>query len=274
MRGEGGFPSPIRSGYAARFRRDIISRILPAPLPFAILFAASMLAGTPALAQTAGPVVEAEFMTDYRVRGLSWSDGKAAAQVYVEVPLATSIGVSAQATTLRDARRHGGAELGLDLAATYSGQSGLLNWYGSAVGHLFAGAEGELDYGELQAGIGGALGPADLTLSASYAPPQDAIGGSNFYARAEGRVGIWGTPFSLRGHVGHSSGNVDDPRMAARLRPAGSYTDWALGGEYTLAPMNFSLTYSDTDISRSDVTYREWGGDHGARLVAGANIRF
>lgn len=235
--------------------------------------ATAALTPQPALAQ-AGPTIEVDAMTDYRVRGLSWSDGEAAGQVYVSVPFGSTLSASAQATTLRGAARHGGADAGLDLAATYLDRSSVIYWYGSVVGHLFAGAEGGLDYGEVQAGVGGTLGPADVTLSASYAPSQDAIGGSNFYTRAEGSVGIWGTPYTLRAHVGRSSGDVDDPIRAARLRPGGSYTDWAVGAEYTIAPVSLSLTYSDTDISSSDVSYPQWGGDYGAKLVAGANVRF
>ena len=235
------------------------------------LFAA--LFGTPALAQSL-PTVELDVMTDNRVRGLSWSDGEAAAQVYVEVPLTAALSASAQATTLRESRRHGGADAGIDLTGRYSGEAGLLNWHGSVIGHFFAGAHGETDYAELQAGVGATLGPVALNASATYAPPQDAIGGSNFYGRVDGRMGIWGTPYSLLGHVGRSSGNVDDPLMAERLRPGGSYVDWAVGAEYNIAAVSFSLTYSDTDIRRRDIRFPEASSDFGSRLVAGARVRF
>jgi hypothetical protein len=242
------------------------ARVLALGLPLAIA-----LANTPA---QAGPTVEVDVMTDHRVRGLSWSDGEAAGQVYASVPLTPTLNASAQVTTLRGSDRHGGANLGLDMAGTYSDGAGLLNWYGSVVGHFFAGAQGNLDYAELQGGIGGTLGPADLTVMASYAPSQDAIGGSNFYRRVEGRMGVWGTPYTLRGHVGRSSGSVDDARRAERLRPGGAYTDWSLGLDYFLAPVTLSLTYSDTDISRSDIRFPEASQHFGSRFVVGAQVGF
>src|SRR5690606_241622 len=101
------------------------------PLPYSVALAAVLLS-QPAFAQ-AGPTVEIDMMTDYRVRGLSWSDGEAAGQIYVDVPIGTSLSASAQATTLRGADRHGGADAGLDLAATYRGGANLLYWYGSVV---------------------------------------------------------------------------------------------------------------------------------------------
>lgn len=234
---------------------------------------AAMAIPVPGAAQ-AGPVIELDVMTDNRVRGLSWSDGETAAQGYVSLPVTPALDVSAQVATLRGSDRHGGADAGIDLTGTYAGQSGLITWHGSLVGHLFAGGRGDLDYGEVQAGLGGTLGPVQLGASATYAPPQDAIGGSNFYGRIDGRVGFWGTPYSLRAHLGHSSGSVDDPLRAERLRPGGSYSDWAIGAEYNVTVVSFSLTYSDTDIRREDIRFPQASSHFGSRLVAGARVRF
>ncbi|WP_371809612.1 TorF family putative porin [Croceicoccus sp. YJ47] len=229
---------------------------------------------SPAAHAQTGPTIEAGVTTDERVRGLSWSDGRTAAHVFGSLPVTTNIAVGAEATTLRGSARHGGAEIGVDLNASYGGRIGLANYYAMAIGHVFPGGDGEQDYAEAQAGIGGALGPASVTLLASYAPPQDAIGGSNFYRRLEGRFGFWGSPLALNAHVGRSSGSVDDPARAERLRPGGAYNDWAIGGEYNLAPLSFTLRYSDTDIRSEDIRVPAASADYGARITAGANIRF
>lgn len=220
-----------------------------------------------------GPSFEASIASDYRERGLSWSGGRAVAQLYAEAPLVSGVGVSAQATTLRGAARHGGADAGLDLRADYRGDSGLIYWRGGVTGHLFAGGDGPRDYIEGDATAGMMIGPLDLSLRASYAPPQEAIGGSNFHARAGASIGLFGTPFTISGHMGHSSGSVDDPVRAARLRPGGSYLDWGLGVDYNKGPARFSLDYTDTDIARREVDVPN-GGHHGAALVAGAHISF
>ncbi|WP_191229038.1 TorF family putative porin [Aurantiacibacter xanthus] len=228
---------------------------------------------SPAAAQNA-IAVEGGFSTDYRVRGLSWSDGKAAAQVHVSVPVGTSFDLGAQVTTLRNSPRHGDANVGVDLHAGYTGGSGLLRWYAMGVARLFPGSTGENTYVEGQAGANLAYGPAEIGVMTAFAPSQDAIGGNNFYIQLNAQAGIPGMPVTVFGHVGKTSGSVDDPLKAQRLRPAGAYTDWALGADYHLAPLVLSLTYSDTDIAQADLPAGPMADHTGARLVAGAMVRF
>lgn len=239
--------------------------------PWGVL--AGMLFPLPALAQQ-GPSLEASIASDYRERGLSWSGGRAIAQLYAEAPLSSGIGVSAQATTIRNAARHGGADAAFDLRVDYRGDAGLIYWRGGVTGHLFAGGIGPRNYLEGDATAGLMVGPLDLSLKASYVPPQEAIGGSNFHARARASMGLMGTPLTLGGHIGHSSGSVDDPLRAARLRPGGSYTDWGIGLDYNRGAIRFSLDYTDTDIARRKIAFPDGAGHHGAALVAGAYASF
>ena len=232
----------------------------------------AMLAPTPALAQeTIG--LEASILTDYRERGLSWSDGKAAARVRVDAPLAgTGFTAAAQATSTRGSTRHGGADAGVDLSVAFRHEVGLTRLHGAAIARLFPGGAGKQDYLEFDLGAGMALGPVDLAVLGSYAPPQRAIGGSNLYGKASARLALIGTPVTLTGHLGHASGHVDNAMRAGRLRPAGNYTDWSLGGDYALGRLVFSLIYSDTDIRRRDIRFPGNAGHHGARVVLGAHL--
>tara|TARA_R100000501_G_scaffold10060_1_gene19833 strand:- start:117339 stop:118124 length:786 start_codon:yes stop_codon:yes gene_type:complete len=230
-------------------------------------------AGFPAAAQSS-TLASAEVMTDYRVRGLSWSDGETTAQAYVGLPISSRLDASITATALRESSRHGGSDVGVDLAAYYGDRAGLFDWYGGVVGHLFAGAEGSMDYAEVRAGGSVTLGPAAVDVSASYAPSQDAIGGSNLYGRIGAQAGIWGSPITFRGHVGRSTGSVDDPVRANRLRPGGDYTDWLLGADYVLGPFLFGLAYTDTDIDASEAVPAGLGRDAGSRIVARARFDF
>lgn len=240
-----------------------------------VSIATSALLAVPVAAQAqSSPGVWVDVITDARVRGLSWSDGKGAGQVYVDVPIEGPFSISAEATTLRSSVRHGGADAGFDLAATYSNQANLVRWHGSVVGHLFAGGQANLDYVEVQAGAGTTLGPVDVDILASYAPSQDAIGGSNFYRRIEARAGIWGTPMTIKAHFGRSSGHVDDVLKSERLRPGGSYNDWGLTAEYALPIVTLSLGYSDTDIERDQIRFPASAGHHDAAIVAGAHFQF
>jgi len=242
-----------------------VRRILAIALPAA-------LAPAPAIAQEMIGL-EASVLTDYRERGLSWSDGKAAARVRVDVPLpGTGFTAAAQAASTRGSERHGGAEAAVDLSVAFRHEAGLTRLHGGAIARLFPGGAGKQNYVEFDLGAGLALGPVDLAVLGSYAPPQRAIGGSNLYGKASARLALIGTPVTLTGHLGHASGHVDDAMRAGRLRPAGDYVDWSLGADYAMGRLVFSLTYSDTDIRRRDIRFPGNAGHHGARVVLGAHL--
>lgn len=211
-------------------------------------------------------------LSDHRVRGLSWSDGRAAAQVWGEVPIADGLALSAQATTARGSRRHGGADAVLEIAATWRGEGGLLRWHAGVAGQFFPGGTGAQDYAEIDGGLAGTIGPLDLGLAARYAPSQAAIGGSNLHLGAKAQLALVGTPVTLTAGFGRSSGSTDDPLRAARLRPGGAYADWSLGGRYVVRRVAFSLTYSDTDIAARDVPPATGVRHYGASLVAGLHV--
>lgn len=219
-----------------------------------------------------GSALEAAVLSDHRVRGLSWSDGKAAPQLFVEAPVAGGLSVSAEVTGARKATRHGGADAAVTVAATYRADAGLLRWHAGVTGQVFPGGAGDQDYAEIDGGVAGTLGPLDLGLTASYAPDQAAIGGSNLHLGAAARVALVGTPVTVIAGLGRSSGKVDDPLQAARLRPGGAYVDWSLGGRYVMRRLSVSLTYSDTDIAASDVPAVASARNFGAKIVAGIHL--
>ncbi|GGB35781.1 hypothetical protein GCM10011380_26470 [Sphingomonas metalli] len=233
----------------------------------------ALAAAVPAVAQsTLGAGVEAT--TDERRRGLSWSGGdpSLSADAYGSFG---AIDAGARIAATRGSPRHAGADAVADLSlGTGWDVSGLRLGVG-ATAHLFTGADRRMDYGELTAEARYTLGPAQLTLGADYAPDQAAIGGDNLYLRAGATLGIPSTPFTLLADVGRSSGSVDDPDRAARLRPAGRYTDWRVGVEHVTGPLTLAVEYVGSDIARDAVTSSYGDGRHsGDRLVARARFGF
>lgn len=215
------------------------------------------LAAAPAFAQddtdppTQGPHFQLEVASDERVRGLSWSEGKAAATVGARVPVLANVELSVAATTLRGSARHGGADALLRLGAGWSREVGSGWRLGlGATGYVFASASG-YNYTEVEAWAGYSLGPATLRAALRYAPEQAAVGGSNLHAAIEADFGVPGTPVTLYGGVGHSSGNVSDPLRAQRLRPGGDYWDWSLGGEWIEGPAALGVKWTDTSAGPS-----------------------
>jgi hypothetical protein len=220
----------------------------------AAMLAAPMLAPA-ALAQTApptaGPTIGIEATTDERRRGLGWSGGRASASADALLTIGP-VDASARIAATRGAARHGGADAVIDLGVGTGWDVGALRLRATAIGHLFTGARGGMDYVEATGSASYALGPLQVAGGAAFAPSQDAIGGSNLHLFADADAGIPGTPFTLVAGIGHSSGHVDDPVRAQRLRPGGDYTNWRLGVEHRQGPLTLALDYTGTDVARAD----------------------
>ncbi|GLK46775.1 MULTISPECIES: TorF family putative porin [Novosphingobium] len=220
-------------------------------------------------AQSAGSTLSFEAETDHRDRGLSSSGGKAALGASASVPLTYDLGIDFDAVTLRDAARHGGADLGLTVAPRYTLRSGGWDFSAGLRGNVFVGHSGT-SYGELTGEVARTLGPAQLVLGAAFAPSQDAIGGSNLYLDAQLSASIPGTPVTLYGGVGHTSGSSNGDPRALRLRPGGDYLDHHVGAEYTDSNYALGLRYSGTSIGKDEVDpLTRWTDRHyGARVMA------
>lgn len=240
-------------------------------MKIASLFAAALscVAALPAAAQVQAG---AEIATDERRRGLSWSEGKVAPSAWARVDLPGGFDIGARALATRGDARHGGADGVIEPTLGYLKALGGFRLDGFATGHLFTGARGGMDYGEVGAALGYTLGPVEATAEARYAPPQDAIGGDNLYLGVRGRVGIPVTPWTITASAGRSSGSVDDPVRAARLRPGGTYHDWSLGVQHVTGPLTVALEYTGTDIAdapdASPFAVREHAGDRIAARVS------
>lgn len=242
-------------------------------MTYRMMAAAALAVAGPAWGQAA-PVVGVEAATEESRRGLSWSDGRAAVSADVFASLGALEG-SARVTSLRDAARHGGAEAVADLGIGSSWELGGVTLGARGTAHLFAGARRDMDYGEVTGDLAYSYGPLRLVAGASYAPHQDAIGGSNLYLSADASAGIPTTPVTLGAHVGRSSGDGDGNPRAGRLRPGGRYMDWRLSADYVIGRLTFGVDYVGTDIGRAD---RPAGGtdlsEDGDRVMARARVSF
>ncbi|MFT4055194.1 MAG: hypothetical protein QM681_11870 [Novosphingobium sp.] len=220
-------------------------------------------------AQSAGSTLSFEAETDHRERGLSSSDGKAAVGASASVSITYDLGIDLDAVTLRDSARHGGADIGLTIAPRYTLRSGGWDFSAGLRGNVFVGRSGT-SYAEMTGDITRTLGPAQLVVGAAFAPSQDAIGGSNLYIDALLSASIPGTPVTLYGGVGHTSGSSNGDPRAARLRPGGDYLDHHVGAEYTDANFAAGLRYSGTSIGKDEVDpLSRWTDRHyGSRVIA------
>lgn len=240
-----------------------------------LLLAASLAAtAMPVLAHAQSLNGGVEIASDENRRGISWSEGKVSASADVSASL-IGFDLSGRAVALRDSPRQGGADSVIDLEAGRSFGIGGLELRGYATGHFFTGARGRMDYGELGANAGFSFGPARARAGLTYAPSQSALDGDNAYAYADATVGIPGTSLTASAGAGYSWGSNDGPR-AARLRPAGDYTDWHIGIERVRTPLTLGLLYTGTDIDENRALASRYADARhaGDRVIARARLSF
>jgi hypothetical protein len=217
----------------------------------------------------AGAQVSLEGVTDLRKRGLSWSDGKPAVTLSATVPVSYDFSVDADAASLRNSARHGGADLGLTIAPRYTIEAGGWGLTAGARGNVFIGRAG-MSYVELVAEVERTLGPARLVVGADFAPSQNAIGGHNLHLGADLSVGVPGLPLTIYGGLGRTSGSNDGKPRVSRLRPGGSYWDHRVGIEHAKGALTMGISYTGTSIDADEVDRLSpyYDGHHGSRVLA------
>jgi uncharacterized protein (TIGR02001 family) len=226
-----------------------------------------LLAAQPALSQApdfdTAPALrlegDAALLSDFRFRGISQSDLLPAVEGGLVVRHATGLHAGVRATTVAGWGRVGGAPVLLDLNVGYATVLGDARIDAGLTWHLYPG--GAPGFGELNARLGGTIGPLSLLGGIAWAPPQAFLGnwsgtpdsrpgdtGSNLYLRADAAVAVLGTPLTLAAHVGHSAGDAGLGPDGYSLTPVGAYWDWRIGIDYGLGPLTLGLAVVDTDI--------------------------
>jgi uncharacterized protein (TIGR02001 family) len=230
------------------------------------LFAAVLLAATPAAAQDDGQPVEPAgpdaggldlsgdltLMSDYRFRGVSRSDEDPAVQASATLSHRSGLYAGARGTTLKGTdtfrlRDPGFRDLGdveLDLYAGYRADlGGGFDLDGGALYYVFAGGDGATDYVEPYASLSYLIGPLYATAGAKYAPSQSAIGNEDMlYLFAQADVSIPFRPWRFSALIGRQDWGT-----------FGSYWTWSFGAEHQLRlsglpDARIGVRYVDSDL--------------------------
>ncbi len=216
--------------------------------------AGMLLAAAPAAAQIPVPATgfsvggNAELMSDYRFRGVSRSDEDPALQANLTVSHGGGAYVGVRGTTLRgidplrlrDPDFDDLGDVQLDIYAGYGADlGGGLSVDGGLMYYAFVGGDERLSgYFEPYASASFLIGPVEATAGAKFAPGQNGTGGEDMlYLFTEVEAGIPFTPVTLRAHVGRQDWGA-----------YGSYTNWWIGGGYTIGPAEIGLRYVDTNL--------------------------
>ncbi|MEO0439983.1 MAG: TorF family putative porin [Pseudomonadota bacterium] len=209
---------------------------------------------TPALAQeveSAGITISgnAAVTSDYRFRGLSFSDGDIAIQGGIDVAHESGFYIGTWGSSIEDSPTFGHTEL--DFYAGWSGD--VTDGLSVDVGLLYyfypngeGGVAGPSDYFEPYASVSTSLGPVELTTGIVYAWSQSSLGNSdNVYLYTGISGGIPDTPITLNANIGINEGSLGNP---AGIVGVDDYVDWSLSADVALTEnLTATLAYTDTD---------------------------
>ncbi|MBB4658868.1 TorF family putative porin [Parvularcula dongshanensis] len=221
-------------------------------IKLALLAAAATLSGSAALAQEApwGISANVAYTSDYRFRGVSYSNGGLAIQggfdlthengLYVGTWMSSidaylpAIVVGADGSAEIDQS----SETELDLYGGYAFDVGSAAIDVGVLYYQYPGASND-DYVELYGSVAGDAGVVSLTAGAAYVPDQDNAGGDNLYLYGSGSVPLGDSPFEAFAQIGYTDGSF--------VFSGSDQFDWQLGVSTAFAGLDVSVAYVDTD---------------------------
>jgi len=224
----------------------------------------------------------AAILSEYRLRGISQTDSDPAVQAGITVTTAPGIYVGAWASNLAGNGTWGGSNLELDLIAGYSRALGPVTLDAGGVYYLYPGTQGH-DYFEAYGSASGAIGPVNAKVGAYWAPPQTNLGvsggskGNNIWVYTDIGLPIPGTPLTLKGHAGYSTGDSLYTKGAAAFDPLdteGNHDvfDYAVGVDFTYKALTLNVSYVGTDIDSAYANTNFGAGSKTGRKITKGDI--
>lgn len=226
---------------------------------FAATALATAFAAAPAFAEDA-PASDititgsVSLATEYRLRGISQSDGDAAIQGGLTVAHSSGLYVSTWASNLAGNGTFGGSNMELDLIAGYTKAVGPVTLDGGLIYYVYPGTKTH-DFLEIYGSASGAIGPVKAKLGAYWAVPQKNIAfsgakGHNIWIYTDWAVPIPSTPVTLKAHGGYSDGNSLYTQGAAAGFLSGStgVWDYSAGVDIAFKMLTLNVSYVGTDM--------------------------
>jgi len=213
---------------------------------------ASAFAAAPAFAQDE-PAIKitgsTTLATEYRLRGISQTDGDPAIQGAITVSHESGLYVGTWASNLAGAGSFGGNNMELDLIGGFTKAVGPVTLDGGVIYYVYPGTKG-FDFVELYGSASGKIGPVNAKLGAYWAPSQKALAftttkGHNIWVYSDLGLPIDGTPLTLKGHIGYSSGNSGYTKGL-------DVVDYSVGADLAYGPLTLNVSYVGTDVSTAN----------------------
>jgi uncharacterized protein (TIGR02001 family) len=222
----------------------------------------------------------ATVVSDYRFRGISQTDKRAAVQGSVTLTHSSGVYASVWGSSVDDyvtasTQAHQEIDLIMGFKKTFGGTT-------VDVGALYyvypktklVGDLSSSNFVEPYLALSHTLGPVTAKATVNWAPKQKALAlnqvgpkQDNLYLAGDLSAAIPNTPIGLTAHVGHSKG----PSWLATTGRGNSYTDWSVGATATFKAVTVGVQYVDTNTTFITPTGRDAGK---AGVVATLGVSF
>lgn len=197
-------------------------------------------------------------VSDYRLRGISQSNGRPVVQGSAEAAAPAGFYVGLWGSTIAN---YEGSHVEVDVYGGFRTTVAKFDLDAGIISYLYPGADG-VSSAEVYASGAHDLGGAKIKVGVSYTPHQSELGKADgLYLFAETEKRLTGLPVTVRGHVGRETG-VNTVTGAPKF-------DWLLGADVPVGPATVSLAWVDARY-RGRLTER----NHRTRLVAAVAFDF
>lgn len=213
---------------------------------FASIFAAAPAFADDAPASPFTVTGNVALTTEYRLRGISQTDGDPAIQGGITISHSSGFYVSTWASNLAGAGDFGGSHMELDLIGGYTKALGPVTLDGGVIYYVYPGTSG-FDFVELYGSVSGKVGPLTGKLGTYWAPDQKAIAfskpkGHNIWIYSDWAFPVEGTPVTLKAHGGYSTGNSGYTKGT-------DVFDYSVGADIAISKLTLNVSFVGTDVS-------------------------
>lgn len=214
------------------------------------LMLGALAAPTAAIAQETEKAVTvsgtAAFVSDYRFRGVSYSNLDPAVQAGLTLDTRSGFFIGAWGTSMAD---FNGATTEIDISAGWVGALAGFDVSGGAILYAYPGGT-DTNTVELFGTVSLPLGPVVASLGLNWAPAQDNLARSNRYVFGMLSAGIPNTPITLNASLGHERGGLVEDESGSTT----SKWDWQAGADVTWDKLTFGVAYVGNDLTRRTIT--------------------
>ncbi|WP_051881431.1 TorF family putative porin [Parvularcula oceani] len=201
------------------------------------------------------------FTSDYRFRGVSFSEGDFAIQGGFDASLDSGFYLGTWASSIEgygsniDVGIDGlpvfesGSETELDLYGGYAFGTEAVAFDVGVIGYFYPGSD-NTEYWEVYGSASGSIGAGSVTGGIAWVPDQDNAGGDNLYVYTDAGFGLGESGLSLDLHLGYTDG--------AFVYSGDDQLDWSAGVSLSAIGLDFSAAYVATD---ADTDFDDMGLD-------------